>query len=489
MIQPMAELKQPGVAIHHDRQAHTLAFYGMSGAVVQHIYAHGDQWNNLTDAAALAAVRRLVTVPGGFDSFTEPDDLPHAIFVKTAAGKLGVLQVTRFINDPPGVKIRYKLLRDSKARVLSTTPLRAPAAKRREATFGPVVERVLEALHSGTNMFLDLDAGRLTTPPAEVVDALSTGNSPHDIERYWQGLDIMDNTRPSRYVAWLRENGIDLMFNGNGEVLAFDGVWVVAHGTNSLNWDNWDGLTPEMTRIALKVVEDASRGSASGVTIGSTAYGESYTSAKRLHSWYGSLVVNQLTQEQSLMWFFKTREGGIGILQITGFTEHPRGVKIRYKMALASGLAVEELRAERAARDQFQFRWVAAEDDTNSPADLLPAADNRVGPPKMRVLREVVLSSLDVDSAGFSQYGSDQKELSVFLSPRGGEKFAAATAQNIGRQLAIVWRGRVISAPVIRSEIPGRRVPIIANLSDSQALQLLDMLNHRVQTKQVGPSN
>jgi hypothetical protein len=32
------------------------------------------------------------------------------------------------------------------------------------------------------------------------------------------------------------------------------------------------------------------------------------------------------------MWFFKTREGGMGILQITGFTENPRGVKIRYKL-------------------------------------------------------------------------------------------------------------------------------------------------------------
>ncbi|MFC1739059.1 HEAT repeat domain-containing protein [Planctomycetota bacterium] len=31
-------------------------------------------------------------------------------------------------------------------------------------------------------------------------------------------------------------------------------------------------------------------------------------------------------------YFFKTREGGIGILQITGFSDEPKGVKIRYKM-------------------------------------------------------------------------------------------------------------------------------------------------------------
>jgi hypothetical protein len=31
-------------------------------------------------------------------------------------------------------------------------------------------------------------------------------------------------------------------------------------------------------------------------------------------------------------WVFRTREGGLGLLQITGFTENPRGVKLRYKL-------------------------------------------------------------------------------------------------------------------------------------------------------------
>jgi hypothetical protein len=36
-------------------------------------------------------------------------------------------------------------------------------------------------------------------------------------------------------------------------------------------------------------------------------------------------------------WLFKTREGGTGILQITGFTENPRGVKIRCKLVQQTG--------------------------------------------------------------------------------------------------------------------------------------------------------
>ena len=175
----------------------------------------------------------------------------------------------------------------------------------------------------------------------------------------------------------------------------------------------------------------------------------------------------------------QTREGGRGILQITGFTENPRGVKIRYKLVQPSAAQVEEMLAKRAARDEFQFRWVAAEGDTNSSADILPAVSDRAGQPPLRVLREVVLSSLAVESAGFSQYQGEQKTLEVFLSPRGNEKFAQATRENVGRQLAIVWRGKVITAPIVQSEIPGGRVPINGRFTDAEAQQLLDWLNHR----------
>ena len=128
---------------------------------------------------------------------------------------------------------------------------------------------------------------------------------------------------------------------------------------------------------------------------------------------------------------------------------------------------------------RFEFRWVAATGDTNSPADVLPDASDPKGQRQLRVLRPVVLSEHDVDSAGFTQYQAEQKELAVFLNPRGGEKFARATAENIGRQLAIVWHGRVLSAPVVRAAITGRRMNITGRFSDAEAQELLNVLNHR----------
>jgi serine/threonine protein kinase len=159
------------------------------------------------------------------------------------------------------------------------------------------------------------------------------------------------------------------------------------------------------------------------------------------------------------------------------------GIQVQMQPLSAAAVADKWL-AERAARDEFQLRWVAAEGDTNSPADVLPDASNTTSQRTFRVLHDVVLSSIDVDSAGFSQYQSEQKSLEIFLSPRGREKFAQATAQNIGRQLAIVWRGKVISAPVVRSEIPGGRVQITGRFTDAEAQQLLDLLNGRATAKQ-----
>ena len=48
------------------------------------------------------------------------------------------------------------------------------------------------------------------------------------------------------------------------------------------------------------------------------------------------------------------------------------------------------------------------------------------------------------------------REIRAVVSDDAARKFAQLTAANIGRQLAIVWRGRVLSAPVIRSRLPGR---------------------------------
>jgi len=443
-----------------------------------------------------------------------------------------------------------------------------------QPVFGPVIEQVVYDDGARRDFFVDLDTGKLFSPPA--------------------GLNLTDTNAVQ---TWLRENGIDAMGETGVSIHGLVGIEMVVRPLVSKLWGK---ISPQV------VAKDEA------IAAGTP----------------GSPVFLRAKGKLPETFLFKTREGGMGVLQITGFTDNPRGVNIRYKLvqspnkistsvaapdpaaaaamveefkahygaAVAAmekediGTAVASLRLIEAQKDDFvsmldglpiqkavegglkqlsavikaldandvekaktmmagldisgpafermiqeaakesthgqtqkrptgqgvkpvtavmdtskaagtksnnpttpepipptaaaddslQFRWVAAKGDTNSPADLLPDAKDPTGKRKLRVLREVVLSSrADVQSAGVRQFRSEQKEFEVFFSPRGGEKFARATAQNIGRRLAVVWRGKVISAPVVQTAITGRRLIITFRFTDAEAQQLLDVLNHR----------
>ncbi|MEZ4297428.1 MAG: DUF2007 domain-containing protein [Polyangiaceae bacterium] len=76
---------------------------------------------------------------------------------------------------------------------------------------------------------------------------------------------------------------------------------------------------------------------------------------------------------------------------------------------------------------------------------------------------ELLLTGADVEDAMAAPGNRDRNEgwlVRVQLTPDGAERFQRATAANIRRRLAIVVRGRVLSAPVIQSEIGGGTVVI-----------------------------
>ena len=127
----------------------------------------------------------------------------------------------------------------------------------------------------------------------------------------------------------------------------------------------------------------------------------------------------------------------------------------------------------------LQFRWVAAPADTDSPADELPDPNVRSGQTKLRVLKAVVLDGSAVASAGFTAYQADRKDILVVLTDDGARTFGQVTAANIGRRLAIVWKGRVLSAPLIQTAITTPQVTIAGNMRDAECKQLLDALNKR----------
>ncbi len=89
--------------------------------------------------------------------------------------------------------------------------------------------------------------------------------------------------------------------------------------------------------------------------------------------------------------------------------------------------------------------------------------------------REVVLTgdSLTDAQAGFDSQNPSEPAVHLTLDSKGARVFRDITRENIGKRMAILLvekgRGEVVTAPVIRSEIPGGRVQISGRMTTMEA--------------------
>lgn len=150
------------------------------------------------------------------------------------------------------------------------------------ASFGPVIECVVTGaidFDSGKLIEIDSNTGRFAGMP-ESVDKSS------DL-----GEDLLDD------FAWMEHEGIDAVLVRDRR---FDGLGMKVE---VLNKEAWQNMTAEQLSHTLE------------------------SSGSKVHQ---SLNPGE---NASATYAFQTREGGMGLLQITGFTDNPSGVKIRYKLS------------------------------------------------------------------------------------------------------------------------------------------------------------
>ncbi|MBP7056620.1 MAG: protein translocase subunit SecD, partial [Candidatus Omnitrophica bacterium] len=76
----------------------------------------------------------------------------------------------------------------------------------------------------------------------------------------------------------------------------------------------------------------------------------------------------------------------------------------------------------------------------------------------------------------FSTRGFGEPYVSLTLNPKGAQIFADLTATNVGKRLAIVLDGKVVSAPVIREAIPSGQAQISGNFTAAESNDLAVIL-------------
>jgi hypothetical protein len=148
----------------------------------------------------------------------------------------------------------------------------------------PVIERQLRtAGDAAEDRVLDLDDGRLLSVPTNVIVA------------------SVNNPRP--LLNWMVEHGADLLVTDDPSSTNLD--FHVDDGLLLPPADNSTFDSIAASNVGRQLVKP---GASQDVSVPKVEV--------------GALPVL----------LFKTREGGVGVLRISGVTENPRGVKIRYKL-------------------------------------------------------------------------------------------------------------------------------------------------------------
>lgn len=109
--------------------------------------------------------------------------------------------------------------------------------------------------------------------------------------------------------------------------------------------------------------------------------------------------------------------------------------------------------------------------------------------------RAVIVSGADLDGARGSYSDKGNPAVAFSFKSTGAVKFGNATAENVGRRLAIVLDGKVISAPTIQSPIKGGQGIITGSFTVQSANDLALLLRsgalpaslHVVEERVVGP--
>ncbi|MCB1211210.1 MAG: hypothetical protein KDK97_17935, partial [Verrucomicrobiales bacterium] len=180
------------------------------------------------------------------------------------------------------------------------TPIRFTSLQTKAPqTFSPVIERVVTHPSDGTaDYFLDLDSGEFLAAPDDVFSLLSN--------RFDKVTKLGQTDEPIKNWAQASGGDLSLAFTSPDVTLALYGGVIVFP---TLSFDEADAS--EVLRIA----DDASQ------------------QRKRDNEAMPPLTMfHRHDLDRDGAFVFRTRQGGVGLLQIVGFTENPRSVKIRYKL-------------------------------------------------------------------------------------------------------------------------------------------------------------
>jgi SecD/SecF fusion protein len=157
------------------------------------------------------------------------------------------------------------------------------------------------------------------------------------------------------------------------------------------------------------------------------------------------------------------------VVQLPGITDRERALEIIGKTAHLEFKLVS---------DNVEDLKKAINNEKVEGYELKQMERERGGAEPLLVATEASLGGDTIVNAKteFSSRGFGEPYVSLTLNSKGAQVFANVTAANVGKRLAIVLDGKVVSAPVIREAIPSGQAQISGNFSVDEANDLAIVL-------------
>jgi preprotein translocase subunit SecD len=143
-------------------------------------------------------------------------------------------------------------------------------------------------------------------------------------------------------------------------------------------------------------------------------------------------------------------------------------------------VAAVAVAADSATPSVFQMRLVAESPSADSEQLICQSTNKetgRVSVEKLDVQKKILLDRTALKSAIASKGRQDYWQVDFSLTPEGTKRFAEITGQNIGKRLAIVIDGRLMTAPVILTQITLGKGQITGNFTKQEAKDLASKLS------------
>jgi len=187
--------------------------------------------------------------------------------------------------------------------------------------FGPWKEAVVSHPSLGGNCCVSFDTGIVLTPPTEILTEMTVTNRPgNDFfeampESFFWAKYRAESKATNALARWIEDSNVDAVALGTYGLVVFCPVHASMKIDETGAGADWESqISPAWLLWAIHFTEEMNAVPKSANT-------------------YEVLTLPTGTSASTNdLCYFRTRSGTLGILQITGFTDNPRGVKLRYKL-------------------------------------------------------------------------------------------------------------------------------------------------------------